>query len=71
MAKRSEITFTRAKTAAFLKAYNDALEMGKKGGETFVFEGDEFVVNYAYYALEHLSNNFNEPRFKPERRADG
>lgn len=36
---------------ALRKAYNKALDGGRKGQDAFVFRGSELVVDYAYYLL--------------------
>ena len=46
------IAWNLPKLARFKKAYHSAT------GETFVFEGHEFVVEYARFLIEYLSTAF-------------
>jgi hypothetical protein len=48
MTEGQSIQFTRAKVRALRKAYEAT------DGETFTFEGHEFLVGYAKYLLEYL-----------------
>lgn len=48
---RPTITWTRAKLAAFNRAYGSAVI---DGNEQFVFEGHDFLVAYAKHLIEYL-----------------
>lgn len=49
------IYFTYDKYIAFEKAYNKAVE---ERVNSFFFDGHEFLVSYAKYILEYLSNSY-------------
>jgi hypothetical protein len=51
------VTFTANKLKAFKKAYKKA-----KPKEVFVFEGNEYLKEYAGYLIQYL-----EPKFKGVR----
>lgn len=42
-------------------AHEAAVRAGKHDTDVFVFEGNEFVLGYSYYLLEHLDGLFSEP----------
>ena len=46
------ISFDREKAGRLKQSYNVAV---RGGFDTFKFEGDEFVTNYAKYLLEYLN----------------
>ena len=71
MADMNTVNFNYDKAKRLRLAYNNALDAGKKTKDTFVFDGQEYVLGYAYYMLEHLSNprQYNDPDLKPKRRA--
>jgi hypothetical protein len=48
-------SFTKEKLKAFKKAYETAK---MKAQATFIFEGDEYIVNYAKYLIEYLEDKF-------------
>ena len=45
--------FDRAKLNKLKAVYAEAARV-KKGSDTFMFEGNEFVLNYAKYLIEYL-----------------
>lgn len=47
------VSFNKYNTVDFAKAYNKARSAQEK---TFLFEGGEYVIDYAYYLLQHLVN---------------
>lgn len=47
------VTFTAKTAKLFVNDYNKA---AKNRDYTFVFDGNEYVVNYAYYLIQHLVN---------------
>jgi hypothetical protein len=53
----AHIDFNKGKALEFKKAYEKAVESGK---ETFWFEDQEIVVDYAKYMLEYLSIEFGK-----------
>lgn len=51
------VNFTTSKFKLFRDAYEQALVNGQ---ERFRFEGDEYVMDYAKYLIEYLSEKFEE-----------
>ena len=47
------IAFDKKKQKAFQEAYEKARDAGAK---SFVFNGHEFLVDYAKYVIEYLQN---------------
>lgn len=54
MSDTKMVQFTPEKAKRFASAYNKAK---KDKVKSFFFEGDEYVVSYAYYVLEYLKMN--------------
>jgi hypothetical protein len=50
------IQFDRQKLAEFKIAFNEAK---KRNEHYFMFDGQEFFLGYAKYAIEYLENQFN------------
>lgn len=51
---------TIAWTYGMLMSFKEAYEQAKeKGEDVFTFEGNEFVLRYAYYLIEYLESRFN------------
>lgn len=50
-----KIEFDQDKFTKFKEDYNKAVE---EGVNSFFFDGHEFLVSYAKYLLEYLSNNY-------------
>jgi hypothetical protein len=50
------INFDRIKLKALKKKYTEAVKDNK---ETFIFEGNEFLVSYAKYVIEYLENKLS------------
>lgn len=48
------LSFDERSAKQFVKAYNAAKVLGK---ESFIFEGNEYVINYAYYLIQYLEMN--------------
>jgi hypothetical protein len=48
------INWDRPKLERFKKAYEKAIVDGARPNDTFVFDGNEFVVQYAKYLIEYL-----------------
>ena len=57
------LEFDREKTEKFRKAYSLA-KIKQNGSKTFLFEGHEFVLDYAKYLLEYLEDRYLEGRWK-------
>lgn len=55
MSSDPTIIWTVPKLKAFIKVYARAVADGKP---TFVFEGHEFVVEYAEYVIQYLQRRF-------------
>lgn len=53
------VTFDRAKLDRFKIIYRRA---EKEGKEVFDFEGGQWYIKYAKYAIEHLEDKFREQR---------
>jgi hypothetical protein len=51
------VTFTPAKAARLRKRYEQAV---RDGEDQFTFEGNEILVSYAAYMLEHLDQQFHQ-----------
>ncbi len=49
------VTYTPDKLQALIKAYDEARAVDK---DTFMFEGHEYVADYAKYLIEFLSLRF-------------
>lgn len=49
------VEFTPEKVAQFYNAYQDANEVRT---DTFIFEGNEYFIKYAYYLLQYLFEKF-------------
>lgn len=47
--------------ARFKTAHADALKASGRDGH-FIFDGNEFLVSYAGYLIEHLDHEFNKAR---------
>ncbi len=47
--------FTKDMLKKFKAAYQKAIEEKK---DTFLFDGDEFLVSYAKYVIEYLESKF-------------
>jgi len=50
--------------------YDRELERGLKRDDVFHFDDRDWVVGYAYYVLEYLADQFQEPILKPESRPE-
>lgn len=50
-----KVKFDLAKAKRLKEAYEEAIDVG---AESFIFEGDEYLVTYVKYLLEHLSSVF-------------
>lgn len=48
---QTPINFTEVNSRHFVHAYNNAV---KSSRETFTFEGNDFVVTFAYYLIQYL-----------------
>jgi hypothetical protein len=55
MSDQKVITWTPAMLARFKKAYDKAVA---EKADTFMFDGNEFVVGYAKYLIEYLNGVF-------------
>lgn len=65
MAQHS-VDFGNPDTAkAFKAAYDRALA---NNVESFTFEGNEVLVDYAYYMLEYAADQLKQERLRPVRR---
>lgn len=64
------LNFTYDKALELRDAYNRARDGGSGYRETFTFEGNSFVLGYAYYLLEHLANTWGAPELKAQKTAD-
>lgn len=51
----TKVMFTAASFSRLKDAYANAVEHDL---ESFVFDGSEWLTNYAKYAIEHLSRKF-------------
>jgi hypothetical protein len=51
-----EMSFDKVKLDEFKIAFDQAK---KRNEHYFVFDGQEFFLGYAKYAIEHLENQFN------------
>jgi hypothetical protein len=49
------VSFTRESAQRLKQAYVRATKEGK---QSFIFEGNEYVVDYAKYLLEYLATKF-------------
>ena len=53
------INFNRLKLAEFKIAFEEAK---KQNEHYFMFDGHEFFIGYAKYAIEYLENEFKKPK---------
>ena len=67
MSEETKVEFTFDKALKFKKAYEQALESGAGTNETFTFEGNTWVVGYAYYLLQALSFQWRAPRIEARK----
>ncbi|HYE68811.1 MAG TPA: hypothetical protein VEA58_09385 [Anaerovoracaceae bacterium] len=58
MAEGNFVTFDKPKLERLKKVYQKAVEDKK---ESFIFEGNEYVVNFTKYVIEYLESQFNSP----------
>ena len=49
------INFTKEKLNKFKREHSKAREKGK---EVFIFDGNEYLLNYATYLIEYLEDKF-------------
>lgn len=54
--EETTIKFDRNRLSEFKMAFNEAK---KKNEHYFMFDGHEFFLGYAKYAIEYLENEFN------------
>lgn len=52
------VVFTRDTLKLFKRAYNNAT---RRGHESFIFEGNEYLVGYAKYLIEYLEATLKSP----------
>ena len=48
------IMWTKAKRNALEKTYHKAIENGASRNDTFMFEGNEYLIAYTEYLLQYL-----------------
>lgn len=53
----THINFTKGTFSRFKKEYKKAVEEKK---DTFIFDGNEFLVAYAKYVIEYLEMKFGK-----------
>lgn len=58
------INFDRSKLSLFKAAFEEAR---KRNEHYFMFDGHEFFLGYAKYAIEYLENQFNLKKQQDER----
>lgn len=60
-----EVSFTPNRAKQFANFYNKAK---KEDAKSFMFNGDEYVVSYAYYVIEYLKmNNIIKGKFNDNK----
>lgn len=59
---KTEILWSPGLLAQFKQAYQTAKD---DGSEVFIFQGSEFVVEYAKYLIEYLDGMFGRPARQP------
>lgn len=59
------VTWTPRKFKAFKRAFAMAvLARNNNGGDSFRFEGHEFLIEFAAFLIEHLNNQFRKEKDK-------
>lgn len=56
--ERKTINWTPEMLARMKQAYEKEKAAGRGGKETFTFDGNEFVMDYAKYLIEFLEGKF-------------
>lgn len=58
------ITWDQLKLQNFKRAYNVAIRKGKTKDDVILFEGDEYLMGYAKYLIQHVENVINKKEIK-------
>lgn len=72
MSEKKMVEFTHESAKQFVKHYNEAR---RSGVVSFKFEGNEYLVTYAYYLIQYLEMNkllaggFNDEKIYSVKRA--
>jgi hypothetical protein len=64
MSSYKMISFSEKKLEEFKKVFKKA---EKNSEEFFTFEGDEYLITYSKYMIEHLELKFKKEHEKPKR----
>jgi hypothetical protein len=65
---RPMIEFDQAKTRRLRDAYEAAVASQQ---QTFMFDGQEYVIGFAFYLLEYLASKFQNGTLAARSRPDG
>jgi|TARA_Y100000310_G_scaffold51147_1_gene47185 hypothetical protein len=55
----NKVTYTKESTALLKKRYNEAVENNEK---VFIFEGNEYLVDYAKHMIKYLEGVFKNEK---------
>jgi hypothetical protein len=55
----NKVTYTEESIASLKKRYDEAVENDEK---TFIFEGNEYLLDYAKYMIEYLEGVFRNEK---------